>query len=93
MKRATFQEKSLSLENRRSISFTLGDDESMKDMLITLNRGDRVVGYFIMDYPHWPFQPELLHQGSTWMRVIDILYELGCWLEEEERRHAETQHG
>ena len=78
-------------DNGVRISFILGDKESMRDMLVTLCRGDLVSGQFRMDFSHWPFQSERLYRGRTWMKVIDILYELGCWLEEDERRRTESQ--
>ena len=78
-------------ERRRRMSFVIGENESMQNMLVALYRRDQVLGRFRMDWEHWPFQPELISQSNAWMKVIDTLYELGCWLEEQERRQAENQ--
>jgi hypothetical protein len=86
-------ETTFSLDNGMDISFTLDDDDSMSDKLVTVRREDHITGYLRMSDHFWPFHPELLYRGSMWMKVIDILYELGCWLEEEERRLAESQNG
>ena len=83
---------SLHRDQRRRMSYTIGDDNSTYDMLVTLSQGDQVLGQFRMDWEHWPFQPELISRSNAWMKVIDILYELGCWFEEQEQSQTKSHH-
>ena len=50
--------------------------ETRKNTLVSLYRGDEIIGQFLMDWDHFPFTSELLVSGNLG-EVYDILAERG----------------
>lgn len=52
------------LDSQMFLRFETDDNTSLDDVIATLYRGEEVIGRVRMDWSHWPFQEDLLMEGS-----------------------------